>query len=93
MRKFHPEGNIPPLQKNQVCPVCEERFRTINDFQNHIVSNHEGINLQFEKKMFYCESDFQEWKKKVELETNTFFKPKRGAAKCGGKMITTYVCN
>lgn len=43
--------------------------------------------------MFYCENDFQEWKKKVELETKSFFKPKRGAEKRGEKMITTYVCN
>lgn len=92
MRKFHP-ASTPKQQKNQVCPICEERYRKISDLQNHIMNEHEGINLKFEKQLFYCENDFQEWKKKVELESNSFFLKERGAIKRGEKMITTYVCN
>ncbi|XP_042896338.2 uncharacterized protein [Parasteatoda tepidariorum] len=58
---------------NQVCGLCSLKTRTIIDLHNHIKTEHPEIKLTFHDKVFFCQSDFDQWKSDIEQQTVSSF--------------------
>ena len=53
--------------------ICKEKCQTIQDLHNHIQKEHTDTKLEFLKKVFFCRSDFDQWKAEFECQTISSF--------------------
>ena len=70
-RKFHAQEK--QVICSQICGVCRDKFRTMFDLHDHIEKKHSEINLVFLEKVFYCEDDFNNWKRETEEKTSSYY--------------------
>lgn len=74
MRRFHKDKPIPYKQNHKIiCWLCDEVQPFIKMYWDHIRSKHPEVQLSFEKKFFYTEEDFNQWRAETDARTNTHF--------------------
>lgn len=74
MRRFHKDKPINYKQKHHIiCSLCDETLPFIKVYWDHIRSKHPEVKLSFEKKFFYSEEDFNQWRTETDARTHTHF--------------------
>ncbi|KFM69083.1 hypothetical protein X975_14697, partial [Stegodyphus mimosarum] len=91
MRKVHCEE--PDLKCNQLCGMCDRKFRTTSQLHDHLQLQHD-ILLKFLQLTFYSEEEFLEWKRKIEKDDQSSFLLKSSLKnKETGVKLTYYTCH
>ncbi|KFM68785.1 putative zinc finger transcription factor protein 17, partial [Stegodyphus mimosarum] len=72
IRKYHPEKEVHKVC-NQICGLCNLKFRTMKELLDHIKSDHTDINLVYENKVFTSKTEFEHWKEMMEQNTQSSF--------------------
>ncbi|XP_015911648.1 uncharacterized protein [Parasteatoda tepidariorum] len=57
----------------KICALCNIKKRTMLDLHKHMEVEHPEIEIVFQDKIFYCPSDFDQWKTEIERQTVSSF--------------------